>query len=270
MVTDPMDNPGSKSGATPATTVTTAAERIRARRAKRVKDPATTEPTLLDDIWDWTKSIIIGFLIFIVIRIFLIQTFTIISGSMENTLLIGDFLVLSKSAYGATVPFTTKRLPGYSQPRRNDIVVFKSHHENPQIDLVKRLVGMPGDTLSMRDGALFVNGVRSNEPWLKHDPDQLDGADPRMDWEKAFLVDSVRAEPYFPTRDNWGPIVVPANNYFMMGDNREWSLDSRYWGFVPREDMLGRAVALYFSFDKFREGNFFKHIRWDRVGTRLR
>lgn len=233
------------------------------------KNSPREAPTLREDIWDWMKSIVIGFLIFIVIRIFLIQTFTIISGSMENTLLIGDFLVLSKSAYGATVPFTNRRLPGYSEPKRNDIVVFRSHHEDPQIDLVKRLVGMPGDTLSMRDGALFVNGVRRVEPWLKHDSDQLDGADPRMDWEKSFLVDSARAEPYFPTRDNWGPIVVPADSYFMMGDNREWSLDSRYWGFVPRSDMMGRAVALYFSFDKSVDGSFFHRIRKDRVGIRL-
>jgi signal peptidase I len=271
MVSDPMDNSGNGSGATTpgTTTATTASERIRARRAKRARNHAGDQATLLDDIWDWAKSIIIGFLIFIVIRIFLIQTFTIISGSMENTLLIGDFLVLSKSAYGATVPFTNQRLPGYSAPRRNDIVVFRSHHEDPQIDLVKRLVGMPGDTLAMRDGVLFVNGARRDEPWIKHDSDQLDGADPRMDWEKSFLVDSVRAEPYFPTRDNWGPIVVPPDNYFMMGDNREWSLDSRYWGFVPRKDMLGRAVALYFSYDKAVPGNFFKHVRWGRIATRL-
>lgn len=246
-------------------------------RPKADTDPAQTrqrktdpDDTLLGAIRDWTKSIIIGFSIFIFIRVFIIQTFTIISGSMENTLLIGDFLVLSKSAYGATIPFTHRHLPGYSAPARNDIVVFKSHHESPQIDLVKRLVGLPGDTLSMRGGVLFLNGAPREEPYLKRtEGEAFDGNDPRMDWQKSYLVDSVRAEPYFPTRDNWGPIVVPSASYFMMGDNREQSLDSRYWGFVPKRDLLGRAVSLYFSYDKDVEGSFFHHIRWHRSGQRL-
>lgn len=227
------------------------------------------EETFLGALWDWMKSVVIGFIIFVVIRTFLIQTFTIISGSMEDTLLIGDFLVLSKSAYGATIPFTQSHLPGYSSPHRNDIVVFRSHHETPQIDLVKRLVGLPGDTLAMKGGILFLNGVPRVEPYVKHDSLQFDGADARMDWEKAFLVDSVRPEPYLPTRDNWGPIVVPTGNYFMMGDNREWSLDSRYWGFVPEKDLMGRAVSLYFSYRKDEGGSVMKDIRWNRVGRRL-
>src|SRR3954470_4034302 len=122
-------------------------------------------PTVLEDVIDWLKSIAIGFLIFFVFRILFLQTFTIISGSMENTLLVGDFLVLSKSAYGAILPWTHVRLPGYSSPHRNDIVVFHSHHETPQIELVKRLVGMPGDTISMKDAVLYVNGTAQIEPW---------------------------------------------------------------------------------------------------------
>ncbi len=247
----------------------TAASRAQARR-RAARD--SEEETFLGAIWDWTKSIVIGFLIFIVIRTFLIQTFTIISGSMENTLLIGDFLVLSKSAYGATIPGTEKKLPGYSSPRRNDIVVFKSHHQEPQIDLVKRLVGMPGDTLSMRSGQLFRNGRQLDESWVSKADAGGDGYDPGMEWQKPFLTDSVKAEPYYPTRDNWGPIVVPDSGYFMMGDNRDSSLDSRYWGFVPRRDMMGRAVGLYFSYDKFDMDGppFFGHIRWGRIGDKLR
>jgi signal peptidase I len=253
----------------PAPPAGTAASRAQARRrAARQQE----EETFLGAAWDWTKSIVIGFLIFIVIRTFLIQTFTIISGSMENTLLIGDFLVLSKSAYGATIPGTDKKLPGYSEPRRNDIVVFRSHHENPQIDLVKRLVGMPGDTLSMKEGHLFRNGQPLQEPYVRHSDDGGDGYDPRMEWQKSFLVDSARREPYYPTRDNWGPIVVPDTGYFMMGDNRDSSLDSRYWAFVPRRDLMGRAVSLYFSYDKLDTDGlpFFGHIRWRRIGDRLR
>jgi len=219
--------------------------------------------------WEWTKSIVVGFLIFIVIRTFLIQTFTIISGSMENTLLVGDFLVLSKSAYGATIPLTDVRLPGYDSPQRGDIVVFRGHHE--PIDLVKRLVGMPGDTLAMRDGKLYIDGDPADEPYVERADPGGDGNHPWMAWQNAYLTDSAAALPYYPTRDNWGPLVVPTGNYFMMGDNRDFSLDSRYWGFVPRKDIKGRAVALYFSYAKDATNDLpiVGHIRWSRIGDRL-
>jgi len=219
--------------------------------------------------WEWTKSILVGFLIFIVIRTFLIQTFTIISGSMENTLLVGDFLVLSKSAYGATIPLTDVRLPGYASPERGDIVVFRGHHE--PIDLVKRLIGMPGDTLAMRDGKLYLDGQAVSEPYVQREDPNGDGNHPWMAWQNAYLTDSAKALPYYPTRDNWGPLVVPAGNYFMMGDNRDFSLDSRYWGFVPRKDIKGRAVALYFSYAKQATNNLplLGHVRWGRIGERL-
>ena len=248
---------------------TTATPRASSRR--RTEQDGDKE-TVLGAMWEWTKSIIIGFIIFMVIRTFLIQTFTIISGSMENTLLIGDFLVLSKSAYGATVPGTDMRLPGYSQPRRNDIVVFRSHHEPVQIDLVKRLVGMPGDTLQMTAGVLSVNGTPESGKYVKHSGEGFDCHEERMLWQRGYLVSPDSAQGYYPTRDNWGPIVVPANSYFMMGDNRESSLDSRYWGFVPREHLMGRAVALYFSFDKSADSSvpFFGNVRWNRIGDRLR
>ena len=219
--------------------------------------------------WEWTKSIVVGFLIFLVIRTFLIQTFTIISGSMEKTLLVGDFLVLSKSAYGATIPLTDMRLPGYTAPKRGDIVVFRGHHE--PIDLVKRLIGMPGDTLAMHDGKLYVDGDAVSEPYVRREDPGGDGNHPWMEWQTAYLTDSAAALPYYPTRDNWGPIVVPSGNYFMMGDNRDFSLDSRYWGFVPRKDIKGRAVALYFSYGKQATNDLpiLGHIRWNRIGDRL-
>lgn len=231
--------------------------------------PATKKKGFAHASWEWTKSIVVGFLIFIVIRTFLIQTFTIISGSMEDTLLVGDFLVLSKSAYGATVPFTDVRLPGYDRPERGDIVVFRGHHE--PIDLVKRLVGMPGDTLSMRDGRLLIGGEPATEPYVQRDDPAGDGNHPWMAWQTAYLTDSAASLPYYPTRDNWGPIVVPAGNYFMMGDNRDFSLDSRYWGFVPRKDIKGRAVALYFSYGREARNALpiIGHIRWSRIGDRL-
>ena len=219
---------------------------------------------------EWIKSIVIGFIIFIIIRTFVIQTFTIISGSMENTLLVGDFLVLSKSAYGATVPGTDMRLPGYDSPKRGDIVVFRGHHE--PIDLVKRLVGMPGDTIEMRDGELFLNARRVDEEYARRQDPHGDGNHPWMEWQVGYLTDERAERPYYPTRDNWGPLVVPPDHYFMLGDNRDFSLDSRYWGFVPRKDIKGRAVALYFSYASEPKGSVpvVSHIRWDRIAQRLK
>jgi signal peptidase I len=228
------------------------------------------ERSLGRSAWEWTKSLFIGFLLFLVIRTFVIQTWTVISGSMEDTLLVGDFLVLSKSAYGATVPGTDVTLPGYTSPSRGDIVVFRGHHE--PIDLVKRLVGTPGDTLAMRAGQLIVNGVPQEEPYVVRTDPGTDAYHPSMDWQIRYLADPSIARSYRPTRDNWGPIVVPPNSYFVMGDNRDQSLDSRYWGFVPMESIKGKAVMLYFSWDRNAGGSIpvLGHVRWGRVGDRIR
>ena len=236
------------------------------------RQPATKkdEQTAGQVAWEWIKSGIIGFLIFIVVRTFLIQTFTIVSGSMEGTLLVGDFLVLNKSAYGATVPGTDVKLPGYDEPGRGDIIVFEGHHE--PIDLVKRLVGMPGDTIAMRDGTLYVNGQPQDEPYAQHTFPDGDAGHFSMEWQRNFLVDSVNEQAYRPTRDNWGPLVIPAERYFVLGDNRDESLDSRYWGFIQPSQVKGRAVALYFSYNNRPDGGMpvLGRIRWNRIGDRLR
>ena len=215
---------------------------------------------------EWTKSLIVGFLLFMVLRTFLIQTFRITSGSMENTLLVGDFLVLSKSAYGATVPGIDLRLPGYTEPDRGDIIVFRGHHE--PIDLVKRLVGLPGDTLEMRNAVLYVNGRPADESlYAQHVDPMGDGFHPWMTWQNSFLISPPTDGEYRPTRDNWGPLVVPPARYFALGDNRDASLDSRYWGFVDEAQIKGKALVLYFSFDRQPDG-FLNHVRWDRIGDR--
>jgi signal peptidase I len=219
---------------------------------------------------EWLKSAAIGFLIFLVVRTFLIQTFTIVSGSMEGTLLVGDFLVLNKSAYGAKLPGTDASLPGYDVPGRGDIIVFQGHHE--PIDLVKRLVGMPGDTLQMREGRLFINGRLQDESYVRHTDPHGDGGHPWMDWQTHYLAGDAANRPYYPTRDNWGPIAVPEDGYFVLGDNRDESLDSRYWGFISRAQIKGRAVGLYFSYNNRPDGGvpILSRIRWDRIGERLR
>lgn len=230
------------------------------------KDTKSAASSFGHSLWELAKTVFVGFVLFMILRTFLVQTFRITSGSMEETLLVGDFLVLSKSAYGATLPGTEVKLPGYTQPRRGDVVVFRGHHE--PIDLVKRLVGLPGDTLAMRAGALFINGVQRDEVYVQHTDPEGDGFHPWMEWQSEFLVDSVDVPSYRPTRDDWGPLVVPPDRYFVLGDNRDQSLDSRYWGFVSPQELKGKAVILYFSFDRDAIGPlpFFSQVRWGRVG----
>lgn len=219
---------------------------------------------------EWTKSLLIAAVLFLILRTFLVQTFVITSGSMEETLLVGDMLVVNRAAMGSRIPLTDVRIPGYSEPRRNDILVFDPPHEET-LKLVKRLVGMPGDTLRMEDRVLFVNGEPQDEPWVRH-TDVADETHPWMTWQREYLVDSVDPASYTPTRDDWGPIVVPAEHYFMLGDNRETSLDSRYWGLLERWRLEGRAVVIYFSYNKdsYRPFPWVREVRWGRIGELIR
>jgi signal peptidase I len=245
-----------------------AAEASRARRAAAAPAKSSFGAALVD----WIKSMLMGLLLFLVIRTVALQTFTIISGSMENTFLIGDFIVVNKVAYGATIPATHARLPGFTEPKRGDIVVFKSNHNDPPVSLVKRLVGAPGDTVSMKDGVLILNGTPQNEPYVKHTiPSQATLSDPIMAWQKKYLVNPATGAQYAPQRDTWGPIVVPPDNYFMMGDNRDESYDSRFWGFVEKKDIIGRASIIYFSWaPEPSDPPFMHHVRWGRIGNRLK
>jgi len=219
---------------------------------------------------EWGKSFLVAAVLFLVLRAFLVQTFVITSGSMEDTLLVGDMLVVNRAAMGSPVPFTGLRIPGYSEPRRGDVLVFDPPHEET-LKLVKRLVGMPGDTLRMEDRVLYVNGERQDEPYTRH-TDVADEYHPWMAWQTEYLPSSENAGTYRPTRDNWGPLVVPAGHYFMLGDNRETSLDSRYWGLLERWRLEGRAVFTYFSYNKesYRPFPWIREVRWDRVGQGIR
>jgi signal peptidase I len=214
---------------------------------------------------EWTKSILIALALFLFLRTFLIQTFVITSGSMEETLLVGDMLVVNRAAIGSRIPATGIRIPGYSEPRLNDVIVFDPPHEET-LKLIKRLVGMPGDTLEMRSRALYRNGVAVDEPYVVHGPG-ADESHPWMEWQKDYLLAGVDARTYVPTRDTWGPIVVPEDRYFMLGDNREQSLDSRYWGLLEGWRLEGRAVFTYFSYNKgsYRPFPWIREIRWGRL-----
>lgn len=219
---------------------------------------------------EWTKSILIAAALFLILRTFLVQTFVITSGSMEETLLVGDMLVVNRAAIGSRIPVVGLRIPGYSEPRLRDVLVFDPPHED--FKLVKRLVGMPGDTLQMIEGVLYRNGEAQEEPYVKHEG----GRDEAHPWmvlnQKDYLLPGGDPATYAPTRDNWGPLVLPPDRYFMLGDNRDSSFDSRYWGLLEGWRLEGRAVFTYFSYDKesYRPFPWIREIRWGRIGRLIR
>lgn len=221
-------------------------------------------------IWDWTRSVLIALVLFVGIRAFVIEAFKIPTSSMENTLLVGDFLLVNKLVYGAEVPGAGFRLPALAEPHRGEVVVFTPPHE-PGRNYVKRLVGEPGDTLEMRNKALLVNGGSVDEPYARFDDRGGDAVHPDMRWQSSHLIADPRPT-YRPTRDNWGPIVVPEDQFFMLGDNRDNSEDSRYWGFVPRSAISGKPWMVYYSFDPASpaRARWLRSVRWGRIGERIR
>jgi signal peptidase I len=245
-------------------------------------------------LWENVKSIAGALVIFLFIRTFFVEAFRIPSGSMIPTLLVGDWLFVNKLVYGPHIPFTQINLPGYSAPKRGDVVVFVSPFQPDEAaigndatpTLVKRLIGMPGDTIYMREGLVHVNGIAQRQGFAtaneKGDPNSVD---PLFEWQKRYALATSRfgAAPAQPTHDNWGPLVVPPAHYFMMGDNRYCSKDSRYWGLVPRENVRGRPLFVYYSYRPGDEPSpvctyetsdrplpFITDVRWGRIGTRIR
>ncbi len=226
-------------------------------------------PPRFSSAWfiDWGRTLLFAAIIFIVFRTFLLATFVITSGSMEETLLVGDFLLVSKVSLGTQIPGTSLRIPGFTDPKHNDIIVFRADHA-PGLDIVKRTIGIPGDTLSMTDGVLSRNSRVLDEPYVRHDPRVADSGDAQMAWQIEHLVSTVDREDYHPTRDNWGPLVVPEERYFMLGDNREQSLDSRFWGFVERKKIRGKPLFIYYSYDReaLKPVRFLSAMRPGRIG----
>src|SRR5690606_30666671 len=179
-----------------------------AKPAARRSAQSTARPSLAQWAWEWVKSIAIAIVIFIVIRAFLIQTYTITSGSMENTALVGDFLLVSKAAYGTRLPVVGLRIPGYEDVDRGEIIVFEGPHQ-PELDLLKRVVPSPGETIEMRNRVLHVNDEPVDEPYVRHILPDMDGTHPSMAWQVPFLQRGAASNPYQPALHNWGPIVVP-------------------------------------------------------------
>ena len=198
-------------------------------------------------------------------RIFVFQAFKIPTGSMEDNLKVGDHIIVNKFIYG---PGNGRGLLPLRDIRRGDIIVFR-YPLQPDTDFVKRVIGMPGDIVEVRDKKVSVNGKELSEPYVVHDDPQIYPLQPAL------------PEPY-RSRDQFGPYSVPAGQYFAMGDNRDRSSDSRYWGTVPRSMIKGRAFMVYWSFrgtppppdappsDRVKElfgvvAHFFTRTRWDRT-----
>ena len=219
---------------------------------------------------EWGKTLLIAIPLFLLMRTFLFQTFVITSGSMERTLLVGDFLAISKAAYGTQIPGTDLRTPGYSHPERDHIVVFRRH--NPELDVVKRVIGVPGDTIGMRDKELFRNGERLEEPYVRHSDPTGNPRDPSMDWQLPYLLPGSRPADFRPTRDEWGPVVIPEGRLLVLGDNRDDSIDSRYWGFLDQRELKGRVLFIYYSYDREALAPFplITQARWNRIFDRVR
>jgi signal peptidase I len=253
----------------------------RAQKARPV-----SQQSRLGSLWENFKSIIGALVIFLILRAFLVEAYRIPSGSMIPTLLVGDWLFVNKAIYGAHIPFSNASLPAYRDPRRGDVVVFVSPFQadedslghDPTPTLVKRLVGTPGDTLYMRNAVLYVNGIAQRQGFGMNaavNPEMANAVDILFDWQKKVGLKASRfgPAPAQPTHDNWGPFVVPPGKLFMMGDSRYNSKDSRYWGFVPRENVRGKPLFVYYSYnadDSDRPLPMLTDIRWGRIGHWIR
>ena len=186
---------------------------------------------------EYAEALIVALILAFFIRSFVVQAFKIPSGSMLQTLQIGDHLLVTKFAYGVKIPFTNTMVLEREGPKHGDIIVFE-FPEDPSKDFIKRVIGVPGDVIEIREKKLFLNGVEQQESYIQH-------------------VDSSSS---VPRRDNFGPVMVPENKYFVMGDNRDESYDSRFWGFVERDTIEGKALILYWSWASLTD------IRWERIG----
>ena len=191
------------------------------------------------------EAILVAILIALFIRTFVVQAFKIPSGSMKQTLQIGDHILVNKFIFGVKIPYWNKTIIPVKSPQRDDIIVFK-YPVDPKKDFIKRVVGVGGDIIESRDKQLFVNHKPVNHDFSVH-------SDPR--------ILSGRNKP----RDNFGPITVPENALFVMGDNRDESYDSRFWGFVDLKAVNGKAFVIYWSWDSQNFG-----VRWSRLGQMLR
>jgi signal peptidase I len=218
---------------------------------------------------EYFESIVIAVILALFIRTFVVQAFKIPTGSMENNLLIGDHLLVNKFVFGPSETGAERTLLPIGTIKRRDIIVFK-YPEEPDRDFIKRVIGLPGETVEVREKKVYINGTALDEPYVHF-------LAPPSGPSELHEVTS------FDVRERFGPVTVPADQYFMMGDNRDNSADSRYWGFLRRDYIKGKALVIYWSYQAEREdyqdestgatvkglvsvfAHFFTRTRWDRM-----
>jgi signal peptidase I len=212
---------------------------------------------------EYFESIVIAVILALFVRTWAVQAFKIPTGSMENNLLIGDHLLVNKFIFGPTMWSVETKLLPIREPRRGDVVVFK-YPDEPERDFIKRVIGLPGETLELRNKKVYISGQPLDEPYVHF-------------LEPASNSQEVTS---FDVRERYGPVRVPDGQYFVMGDNRDNSQDSRYWGFLPRSYIKGRALMIYWSYDAGPDQSaqdstitrlvsvithFFTRTRWERI-----
>ncbi len=262
MTVDPQQLKGDDDGAIPVDRVTTGSG------TETVLDPSSPSPDPPPQkpgksiFREYAEAIIIAMLLAFAIRVFVVQAFKIPSGSMIPTLQIGDHILVSKISYGIQWPtdcelkmsfppatcYTSKTLVPFSEPEQGDVIVFR-YPEDEDKDFIKRVIGLPGDTVEIRKKTVYVNGqvLDDKEFTQRIDPGIIEGA--------------------INPRDTFGPITVPEGSYFVMGDNRDQSLDSRFWGYVSREKIRGKAFRVYWSWRP--QGSWSERVRWERIGKAI-
>jgi signal peptidase I len=200
---------------------------------------------------EYFESICVAVILALFVRTFIIQAFKIPTGSMENNLLTGDHLLVNKFNFAPTMTSLENLVLPVDPIRRGDVVVFK-YPEEPERDFIKRVIALPGETIELRNKKVYINSQPLDEPYVQYI------VPPGTEEE---------SEDYFDVRFKYGPVTVPEDHYFMMGDNRDNSQDSRYWGFLPRAYVKGKALFIYFSFNDEARGpsQILSSVRWSRI-----
>jgi len=219
------------------------------KRSDSLPAPAAVQsaapPAAKSTTREYAEALVVALLIALFVRTFIVQAFKIPSGSMLPTLQIGDHILVNKLAYGIRMPVLGENLVHFGTPQPGDVIVFV-YPVDPSKDFIKRVIGLPGDVIRVRNKRVFVNGVPRDDP-------------------HAYFADGVDERGGGVPRDNFGPVTVPPDHFFVMGDNRDRSYDSRFWGFVSFDEIRGKAILIYWSSDGTD-----RWARWERIGDWVR
>jgi signal peptidase I len=245
------------------------------RRRRRAADGGEAAPAKEPVLVEYARSFFPVILIVLLLRSFVIEPFRIPSGSMMPTLLVGDFILVNKFAYGLRLPVLNTEILKVGSPKRGDVVVFR-YPQDESVDYIKRVVGVPGDRIDYRNKTLYVNGVPAPQTPVGIYVGSGAGARETGSFEDKERIDGVEhavlIKPQYPDFGPGcrvladGPVTVPKDHFFMMGDNRDNSNDSRCWGLVPRRNLVGKAFAIWMSWDLDRSGF---PVNWHRIGDRV-